>query len=152
MKFDQQNQIDFGKTTWRAKRSHLYQFYCPLCKVERRVPFRHRPGGIHYVQVGMTAIAFAFATSPWWDWKGIVSFFPFWIVFEVVYRMRMRGALICDSCGFDPTLFLVDQKRARTQVERYWAEKMSEVGREYPSGRKVPKPAAQESTEKSPTA
>jgi hypothetical protein len=72
------------------------------------------------------------ATWRWFEWKGIVSFLPFWLVFEVFYRARVRAALSCDQCGFDPILYLVDVKRARREIEEHWKKKFAEKGIPYP--------------------
>ncbi len=72
------------------------------------------------------------ATWHWFDWKGIVSFVPFWAVFEVFYRTRMRAALVCDQCGFDPVLYLVDVKKAREQVELHYRKLFADKGIPYP--------------------
>ena len=58
----------------------------------------------------------------------MVTFFPLWILFETIYRARMRAALKCNSCGFDPSLYLVDVQKAKAGVERYWELKFAEKG------------------------
>ncbi|MFL5812764.1 MAG: hypothetical protein ACJ763_04250 [Bdellovibrionia bacterium] len=73
------------------------------------------------------------ATWSWFEWKGIVSFFPLWSVFEVIYRARVRAALACDRCGFDPYLYLIDVPRAREVVENHWRKKFADKGIPYPS-------------------
>lgn len=53
-------------------------------------------------------------------------FLPFWILFEVAYRLKVRADAICSYCGFDPYLYLVDVPKARAQVEAFWASKLGE--------------------------
>jgi hypothetical protein len=72
------------------------------------------------------------ATWKWMSWKGIVSFVPFWTIFELGYRWKMRAALGCPQCGFDPYLFLVDAKWARKEIEAHWRKKFAEKGIPYP--------------------
>jgi hypothetical protein len=122
-----------GKTAWTERRSDAWHFYCPLCRAERRLPYRPSPGGArHYIQVGLTSLFFTLVTWPWFSWKGIVSFLPFWAAFEIFYRGRVRGALGCPHCGFDPYLYLTDVKRARQEVESHWRKKFADAGIPYP--------------------
>jgi hypothetical protein len=99
-------------------------------------------------QIGLTAIVFMLATWSWFEWKGIVSFFPLWTLFEGIYRSRVRAALACDRCGFDPYLYLIDVPRAREVVENHWRKKFAEKGIPYPE-KNVGKPAATQSGAKS---
>ena len=81
---------------------------------------------------------FMILTWKWFSWRGIASFVPFWTVFEVVYRLRMRAALACNQCGFDPYLFAVDEKRARQEINAHWRRKFAEKGIPYPEPSKFP--------------
>ncbi len=126
------------KSLWRGGPVDSYSFYCPSCRVDRKVPYRSRPGGFRQItQVTSTAAFFTLLTWPWLDWKGIVSFVPFWTIFEFYYRTRMRASLSCPHCGFDPFLYLVDVKKAREEIERHWKAKFAERGIPFPQ-----KPAA----------
>jgi hypothetical protein len=82
--------------------------------------------------VGLTALVFTAATWAWFSWKGIVSFVPLLAAFEIFYRGRVRAALHCSQCGFDPYLYLTDVKRARAEVESHWRKKFAEKGIPYP--------------------
>jgi len=98
-------------------------------------------------QIGLTAVVFMLATWNRFEWKGIVSFFPFWTLFEVIYRSRVRAALACSHCGFDPYLYLNDVPRAREVVENHWRKKFAEKGIPYPeknAGKAPGKPQASE--------
>jgi hypothetical protein len=122
------------KTLWRGRSRDIWQFYCPLCRGPRRVPYRPRPGGARQIsQVAMTAVFFTLVTWSWFGWKGMVSFIPFWTIFEAVYRSRVRAALGCPQCGFDPYLYLVDVGRARSEIEGHWKKKFAEKGIPYPT-------------------
>jgi hypothetical protein len=103
---------------WQDRNGDLWKFYCPHCRAPRAIPYRPQPGGWrHYSQVGLTAAVFTLAAWPWFGLKGIVAFVPLWMAFEFFYRTRVRAALVCDRCGFDPFLYLTDVKKARQQVE-----------------------------------
>jgi hypothetical protein len=129
------------KSLWRMRRGPLWSFFCPLCRVPRRVRFRKRPGGFgHFSQVGLTAIVFSMATWRWFGVKGLVSFIPIWTVFEVIYRLRMRAALRCDQCGFDPYLFLLDENKAKVEIENHWRKKYEEKGIPFPEKEKNAQP------------
>jgi hypothetical protein len=69
---------------------------------------------------------------PWFGLKGVIWFVPLWTIFEVVYRMRVRAALRCRNCGFDPYLFLVDVQKAKTEVDAHWRKLFEEKGVPYP--------------------
>jgi hypothetical protein len=109
----------FGRKTHSFYTGHmvrdtkLWYFLCPLCTTQRRVPYAPRPTPRHFAQLALTAAFFTLLTWPWFGIKGMVSFLPIWTVFEMIYRAKVRAALYCESCGFDPILYLVDVKRAR---------------------------------------
>lgn len=110
------------------RKSRSWMFYCPLCAVSRRLSSSPQPGRpMHYVQVGLCSVVFTLATYSWFQWKGLVSFVPMWMVFEAVYRARVRGKLRCSECGFDPLLCLSDTGRARKEVEQHWQKKLAEL-------------------------
>jgi len=134
------------KSMWKEKSRPIWSFYCPLCKAPRRVPYRPKPGGLRQVgQVFLTAAFFTLLTWKWFAWKGIVSFIPFWTIFEVVYRTRLRAALGCVQCGFDPYLFMRDVDLARAEVESHWRKKFEEKGIPY-TPKNTPKSAASQTT------
>ena len=122
-----------GKGWSGAQHGSFWKFICPLCQADRRISGRSRPGGMkHFLQIGLTAFVFMMATWNWMSWKGIVSFVPFWVLFELGYRWKMRAMLCCTQCGFDPNLFMVDEKRARQEIEAHWRKKFLEKGIPYP--------------------
>ncbi len=119
----------WSKSLWKDRKSGHWHFFCPLCRVRRSLTFRPKVWTLrHVLQVGITAALFTCTTWPWFGWKGIVSFVPFWIIFETVFRMKMRTALICKHCGFDPFLYMVDSKRARQELEEHWKKRFIEKG------------------------
>lgn len=121
------------KTHWKETSRSGWSFYCPLCKVFRRISQHPRPESArHIVQIGLTSLAFTLGAWSWFSWKGIVSFVPIWAVFEMIYRIRIRGILRCPHCGFDPVLFLSDTERAKKEVESHWRKVFAEKGIPYP--------------------
>jgi predicted RNA-binding Zn-ribbon protein involved in translation (DUF1610 family) len=129
------------KTIWKDKRREAWSFFCPNCKAQRKLPYHPRPGRRrHFIQVGLTALAFTCATWSWFHWRGLVSFLPFWAFFEIFFRSRVRVALSCPHCGFDPYLYLTDVKRARAEIEKHWRGKFAEKGVPYPEPNR-PEPA-----------
>lgn len=121
------------KSFWKEKRTDLWSFYCPLCTSPRKVSYRPQPGGAWQVaQVASTAVFFTLVCWSYFSWKGLISFFPFWTLFEIIYRARVRAALNCPHCGFDPYLYLTDVPKARQEVENHWRKKFAEKGIPFP--------------------
>lgn len=128
------------KIFWKERGTKPYAFLCPLCTAQRKIPYQPRPTPRHYAQVALTAVCFTLAAWPWFAWKGIVSFVPMWMIFETLYRGRVRGALMCPYCGFDPFLYMTDIQRARGEVEAHWRKKFAEKGVPYPEKPAKPEP------------
>jgi hypothetical protein len=121
------------KTLWKNKgHSHGWSFICPLCRINRKVPLPPSPQPRHFVQVLITSAFFTVLTWNLFQWKGFVSFIPFWCIFEVIYRTRARATLYCKNCGFDPYLFLINSDLAKKEVEGHWRKKFEEKGIPYP--------------------
>lgn len=120
------------RTKWRERAPTRWSFFCPLCRVTRQVSCSARPTWRHMGQVALTSVVFTLLTWNWFEWRGIVSFVPFWTIFEIIYRSKLRVALHCPNCGFDPYLYLVDIQRARTEIENHWRKKFSEKGVPFP--------------------
>ena len=131
------------KSLWKERSVEFWNFFCPFCKEKRQVPFRAKVIGPK--QIGQILITGAFSTLltwKWLEWKGIIATLPVWIIYETLYRTRVRAALGCPHCGFDPYLYLTDVKRARSEMESYWRGKFAEHGVEYPE-KNSPPPTAQ---------
>lgn len=84
-------------------------------------------------QIGICTAFFMLCTWSIFEWKGVVAFVPFWMIFEFFYRAKVRSQASCTECGFDPFLYLVDIKKARAEIETHWKKKFAEKGIEYPS-------------------
>ncbi len=118
---DLQKNKDFiriaSQSIWNERHTHNLGFYCPICTIPRRISKRLKPGHpIHFLQVGLTAAVFTLATWPIFGIKGIVSFLPLWVGFEIIYRAKTRATLVCERCGFDPYLYLVDASKAKDAI------------------------------------
>ncbi len=120
------------KTIWNDQ-GEPWSFICPLCEADRRVRFNPHPANFKYIaKVALTSLIFMFAAWPWFHWKGLVVFVPLWAVFEFTYRWRMRAAIICPHCGFDPYLFSIDMDWAKEEIEAHWRKKFEEKNIPYP--------------------
>ena len=116
-----QKQQDFiriaSQSIWNERHSQSLGFYCPVCTIPRRIAKRLKPGHpMHFIQVGLTAAVITLATWPLFGIKGIVSFIPLWIGFEIIHRAKTRALLVCERCGFDPYLYLVDAPKAKDAI------------------------------------
>lgn len=97
------------------------------------MPFRPKPSRRHYTQVVLTTAFFTLVTWRFFEWRGLVSFIPLWLLFETQFRLRVRASMACDTCGFDPYLFMIDTNLAKREIERHWRQKFSEKGIPYPN-------------------
>ena len=80
---DPGNKIVFKKAHWTGHGRPQWAFYCPNCSVERRVPYRPRPGNAtHFFQMALVTAMLTLATWNLFGLKGVVWFIPVWITFE----------------------------------------------------------------------
>ena len=129
-----------AKIFWKNREANSWSFICPSCGSPRKLGFKPRPTPKHYAQIALTAAFITMLTWNWFGWRGIVSFIPLWTLFEAMYRGRVRAAMHCDMCGFDPYLYMADIKRARAEIETHWRKKFAEKGVPYPEKPKDPEP------------
>lgn len=116
----------FKKSYWEEKRP-VWTFLCPLCSSQRILPHNPNPWNAKNVsRVAISAAFFTLLTWYWFNWKGVVSFIPFWVIFEAAYRARIRASLACPKCTFDPALHQVDSDRAIREVREHWEKKVLE--------------------------
>jgi hypothetical protein len=130
-----QNDLKSGanKSAWHNRYPQLWAFICPLCETERRVPFQPKLGTVRQIfRITLTTFILTLMSWPWLGWKGAVWFVPAWTVYELIYRWRMRAALACPHCGFDPYLFSFDLNWAKREVEAHWRGKFAEKNIPYP--------------------
>ncbi len=131
-KIPQLDQIGRG-LPFRDQRTGKWTFFCPLCESRRALSHGPQAGTArHFFQVGLTTAVVMLAFWPLAGWKGAIVFVPIWGIFETVYRLRTRADLVCDSCGFDPTLYLADTGRARAEVEQFWRKRFADRGLPFP--------------------
>ena len=110
------------------------KFYCVGCNRERRQSPPALAGSRKfYSHILITTAFISLFFWPIMHWKGLFAFvIPVGLFFEALYRIRMRSALMCPDCGFDPILFLSDRPKALSQVEAAWRKKFLEKNLEYP--------------------
>ena len=111
-----------------------FRFYCVGCNRERRHSSPARVGSpLFFTHILITTAFMTLLTWPWMHWKGFFAFLiPVGVALEGFYRMKMRGALICPDCSFDPVLYLSNPEKAVRQVEASWRKKFQEKGLTYP--------------------
>jgi hypothetical protein len=119
---------------WKKIEETGFKFYCVGCNRERRIHPPARIGSaLFYLQILITTASLSVAAYPWLGFKAFAFLvIPVGIAFEVFYRMKMRAAMVCPDCEFDPILYLVDRKKAAHQVERVWRKKFEQRGLPYP--------------------
>ena len=119
---------------WKKIEQAGFKFYCVGCNRERRLNPPARIGSpLFYFQILLSTAILTVITYPWFGLKGVALFvIPVGMVFETLYRMKMRAAIVCPDCEFDPVLYLVDKKKAAQQVEQVWRKKFEQRGLEYP--------------------
>jgi hypothetical protein len=110
---------------WTDRRQRgAWRYYCPFCSVSRALRMAPRPGWKHFGQILLTTLVFTAALWPVLGGAGLFLLLPFWILFEVFYRLKVRAELQCEYCGFDPTLFLADAERAKAEMKAFWEKKL----------------------------
>ena len=74
-----------------------------------------------YVQLVLITMFICAATyfllGPWAATKASLVFLPLWTLSEWVHWLKIREALRCRTCDFDPMLYRRDWRAARRQVE-----------------------------------
>ena len=108
---------------FQYQKKDYWEFYCPICKMQRRSFYWPSPRLRHYFQLIVFVAFMTFALWNWFGVKGMFLGFPAWAVFEFFYRARARQSLICPHCGFDPYLYKFDVKLARKKVEQFFDNK-----------------------------
>ncbi len=124
---------------FRASRSEPFRFFCASCKRERWQSPPAKAGSLKFfAHVAITTAFFSALFWPWMGFKGLLAFLvPVGLVLEAMYRLKMRSAVVCPDCGFDPILYLSDRKKAVRRVEQAWRKKFEEKGLPYPEKTKV---------------
>ena len=127
------------KTVWKKIEAQNFKFYCVGCHKERRIAAPSMAGSPQFfLHIALATIFFSLLTWPLLHWKGLmVLLIPVAIVFETIYRLKMRSALICPECTFDPILYLVDREKAVRQVDQAWRKKFEEKGIPYPEKKRM---------------
>lgn len=139
--------VDYKKTKWRGRVPKVWEFLCPVCKTQRKLPINPNPvRWKHIFQILLSTAFITLCTWPWFELKGIVVFFPLWGLFEFCYRIKVRTMMPCKKCGFDPYLYLTDVKKARGEIEAHFREAFKRKGIPFP-GDPVPEEGNLENSE-----
>ena len=121
------------RTLWESPSHKVFSFFCPQCRSQRRIPLKPHPVSfLNVFRVLVSTVLFTILFFKFFAFKGLFVFFPLWISFEVLYRMRVRSLMACPGCGFDPYLYVQDPQNARKGIEQFWREKFKEKGIPYP--------------------
>ena len=107
------------------------------CNRERRQTWPARVGSPKFfAHILLTTAFLAVLAWPWLHVKGLFAFvIPVGVGFEMFYRMKMRAALVCPDCQFDPILYLSDRPKALRQVEEAWRMRFAEKNLPFPERR-----------------
>jgi hypothetical protein len=108
---------------FRYEQRQYWEYYCPVCKLQRRSGYWPSPQRHHYLRLVLLTICLEVGLWPLFGLKAGFLIFPVWAIFEFWYRAKARQSLICHRCGFDPYLYKYDVKLARDKVARHWADK-----------------------------
>ncbi len=111
---------------FQFEKKDYWEFYCPICKMQRRSFYWPSPRVKHYARLAFFIACLAGLLWPFMGFKGAFIGFPVWAAFEFFYRARARQSLICPHCGFDPYLYKFDVKLARKKVEQFFEEKKAQ--------------------------
>ena len=113
------------QSVFRAKHDKKFRYFCPLCNHPSSTPLHPEPFSFKNVsRVLLASLLIMGASWNFFEWRGVLSFVPLWICFEVIYRLTVRTRLNCSNCGFDPILFLANPDKARQELKGYWRKKL----------------------------
>ena len=108
---------------FQYQKRQFWEFYCPVCKNQRRSFYWPSPRRKHYLSFAVYGFVQTLALWGWAGSKGLFLILPVWAAFEFIYRARARQSLICPHCGFDPYVYKHDVKLARRKVEQFFAQR-----------------------------
>jgi rubredoxin len=108
---------------FQYQKRDFWEFYCPVCKAQRRSFYWPSPRPKHYTQFAVFAAILTGSLWSFFGFKGLFLNIPVWGFFEFFYRARARQSLICPHCGFDPYLYKHDVKLARQKMNRFWEKR-----------------------------
>lgn len=114
----------FHKNGFQLNSGRKVTFFCPLCHYRQGTNSIEKMTLWNHLQLGALTLT---VTLLFWDIfqsKGLFLYFIFWGAFEFTYRLRKRDAVVCESCGFDPYLFVRDKKLARQALKKHWEKRI----------------------------
>ncbi len=110
------------KRVYRVK-NPAFDFFCPLCRMERQVSYRSRLSPMNYLQIGMVSFVLVTLTFAQMEAYALVWPFIVWAGFEGARRLLFKRDVPCPHCGFDATWYKRDVKMARQLVSNFWQNK-----------------------------
>jgi hypothetical protein len=121
------------KSIWQAKRARLFSFFCPVCEAPHQMALPSEPSSRRVI-LRLLALTAFFTLVGWsvFEIRGLVSIVLFAAVYEFYYRLKLRTLLRCGKCGFDPYLYVVDEKQAKQDFETNWRTQFRNLGIPYP--------------------
>jgi len=108
-----------NKRSYKLKSPKL-KFICPLCTSNREMKYQKCLSALNYVQIVLLTLVTTYFAFSAIGAKAILSFFMYWMVFEMVNKFLYRRELPCPHCGFDATWYKRDVKIAKKKVEEFW--------------------------------
>lgn len=110
-----------GSIHYRQGKIH---FFCPICKDHKSTKLDRKVGWRHHAAFSLATAAIMILGWPVFGLRAVVFYFPIWMGFELIHRMRKRVSLVCEGCGFDPFLYKSDVERAREAMRKHWQTKI----------------------------
>ena len=91
--------------------------YCMFCKTKKWVYTKKHVSFINWVLSGFCSIIISFLLFQDLVLKSIIFWGLCVAIAEIFIHLRWRLSMICHECGFDPILYLKDQKQAALKVK-----------------------------------
>lgn len=93
------------------------KIYCAFCKIPRKIYTKKHISGVNIFLSLLTAILVMLIFWQEFSPKVAVILVIFIAISETFVQFRWRLSISCPHCGFDPVLYLRDQKSALFKVQ-----------------------------------
>jgi hypothetical protein len=99
----------------------MSRYLCPVCRSSTKAAPQTGLNFKSHLQI-LFITAFLVATTyyligPWGAAKATLAYLPIWTLAEWVHWLKVREALRCRVCDFDPMLYQRDWRMARKKIE-----------------------------------
>ena len=91
--------------------------FCAFCRTPKKTYTRRHLSLMQILFVTLLSVAVTTLIRGTVDQYFLFLLFPQLMIGEMIVRMRYRGSLVCQSCGFDPVTYRRDYKKARSMVK-----------------------------------